>query len=115
MSPSSPVCNKSGVKKCLFYLISIVHNLRIGQRLTIYPRKPVTTQKTVVSTKTPAKPVGELPKDPSKVHVVQSGDSLWTISRKYPGISIDNLKKWNGLTGNNLKPGTKLRLCNCSS
>ena len=91
------------------------NNLRVGQRLTIHPRKPVTTSTAVASKKTSARPVGKLPKDPSKVHVVQSGDSLWTISRKYPGISIDNLKQWNGLTGNNLKPGTKLRLCNCSS
>ncbi len=92
------------------------NNLRVGQRLTIYPRKPVTTKvASTVTKQAAAQPVGALPKDPSKIHVVQSGDSLWTISRKYPGISIDNLKKWNGLTGNNLKPGTKLRLCNCSS
>ena len=50
-----------------------------------------------------------------KVHVVQSGDSLWTISKKYPGISVENLKEWNGISGNNLKPGTKLKLCECSS
>ena len=91
------------------------NNLRVGQRLTIYPRKPVTTKTAVASSKSTAKPVGKLPTDPSKVHVVQSGDSLWTISRKYPGISIDNLRQWNGLSSNNLKPGTKLRLCNCSS
>ena len=81
------------------------NNLRIGQRLTIYPRKPVTT---VVKTKSKAAPKTpkQLPNDPSKIHVVESGDSLWTISRKYPGISIQNLKDWNGLNGNNLKPGT---------
>ena len=92
------------------------NNLRIGQRLTIYPRKPITKKAfPATNSKASSKTVMQLPKDPSKVHVVQSGDSLWTISRKYPGISIDNLKKWNGLSGNNLKPGTKLRLCNCSS
>ena len=92
------------------------NNLRIGQRLTIYPRKPVTSIRTkaVASNTKPSKPV-VLPNDPSKVHEVQSGDSLWTISRKYPGISIENLREWNGIRGNNLKPGTKLRLCNCSS
>ena len=91
------------------------NNLRIGQRLTIYPRKPVPSIASVTKNTT-SKPVKvNLPKDPSKVHVVQSGDSLWTISRKYPGISIQNLREWNGLSGNNLKPGTKLRLCNCSS
>lgn len=92
------------------------NNLRVGQRLTIYPRKPVISKVASTSAKKEtAKPVGALPKDPSKIHVVQSGDSLWTISKKYPGISIDNLRKWNGLSSNNLKPGTKLRLCNCSS
>lgn len=92
------------------------NNLRIGQRLTIYPRKPVSSSrpKTVASNAKTSKPV-QLPNDPSKVHEVQTGDSLWTISRKYPGISIENLREWNGLRGNNLKPGTKLRLCNCSS
>jgi len=92
------------------------NTLRIGQRLTIYPRKPLTSTSTkaVASNSTPLKPV-QLPNDPSKIHEVQSGDSLWTISRKYPGISIENLREWNGLRGNNLKPGTKLRLCNCSS
>ncbi|MEM8926560.1 MAG: LysM peptidoglycan-binding domain-containing protein [Bacteroidota bacterium] len=93
------------------------NNLRIGQRLTIYPRKPITSSSSkAVASKTtkPSKPI-QLPNDPSKVHEVQSGDSLWTISRKYPGISIENLREWNGLRGNTLKPGTKLRLCNCSS
>jgi membrane-bound lytic murein transglycosylase D len=46
---------------------------------------------------------------------VKEGDSLWTISRKYPGITIENLRQWNGISGNNLKPGTKLKLCDCSS
>lgn len=90
------------------------NNLRIGQRLTIYPKKPATTVAKTTS-KVAHKIPQQLPKDPAKIHVVESGDSLWTISRKYPGISIQNLKDWNGLNGNSLKPGTKLRLCNCSS
>ena len=92
------------------------NNLRIGQRLTIYPRKPVTTtSKQAIAKQSPKPKPITLPNDPSKVHEVQTGDSLWTISRKYPGISIENLREWNGIRGNNLKPGTKLRLCNCSS
>ena len=90
------------------------NNLRIGQRLTIFPRRPV-TQATVASSgsgKTTASPANS---GGSKVHTVQQGDSLWTISRKYPGITIENLRKWNGISGNNLQPGTKLKLCDCSS
>lgn len=90
------------------------NNLRVGQRLTIYPRKPVTNN-TVAKNPSASKAVGQFPKNPSKVHIVQTGDSLWSISRKYSGITIQNLKEWNGLSGNNLKPGTKLKLCKCSS
>jgi len=86
------------------------NNLRIGQRLTIYPRKsPSATTK---PKKTPSRTAIS---SNSRVHEVRSGDSLWTISRKYPGVSIDNLREWNGISGNNLKPGTKLKLCDCSS
>ena len=90
------------------------NNLRVGQRLTIYPRRIPGAKKAVAQTKTKSHPI-KLPNDPNKIHVVQSGDSLWTISQKYPGISIQNLRDWNGIRGNNLQPGTKLRLCNCSS
>ncbi len=91
------------------------NNLRIGQRLTIYPRKPyvaASTKKTSAAKKSSTTTVAA---NGSKMHIVQEGDSLWTISRKYPGVSIENLRDWNGLSSNNLKPGTKLKLCDCSS
>lgn len=81
--------------------------LRIGQRLTIYPRKA-----TVASSSSAKK---STKKSSSKYHIVRSGDSLWTISRKYPGISIQKLREWNGISGSRLIPGTKLKLCDCSS
>ena len=90
------------------------NNLRIGQRLTIFPRRPYVTKKSVAQ-KPSQKPSSGPVASGTKVHTVQPGDSLWTISRKYPGVSIENLREWNGLSGNNLKPGTKLKLCDCSS
>lgn len=86
-------------------------NLRVGQRLTIYPRKPA-----FVSNKTSgkAKTSKAVASNTSKVHTVRKGDSLWTISQQYPGISIDNLREWNGIRGNDIKPGTKLKLCACT-
>ncbi|PXX27804.1 lytic transglycosylase domain-containing protein [Arenibacter sp. ARW7G5Y1] len=88
------------------------NNLRIGQRLTIYPRK---IPSSISSASTRKKSTNSVAAAGNKVHTVKSGDSLWTISKKYPGISIDNLRKWNGISGNDIKPGTKLKLCDCSS
>ncbi|MEP2240087.1 MAG: LysM peptidoglycan-binding domain-containing protein [Maribacter sp.] len=86
------------------------NNLRIGQRLTIYPRKNASSSVKPKQTPSRTAVAGN-----SKTHEVRSGDSLWTISRKYPGVTIENLRKWNGISGNNLKLGTKLKLCDCSS
>ncbi|MEQ8219553.1 MAG: LysM peptidoglycan-binding domain-containing protein [Arenibacter sp.] len=88
------------------------NNLRIGQRLTIYPRK---IPASISSANTSKSTTNSVVSAGTKVHTVKSGDSLWTISKKYPGISIDNLRKWNGISGNDIKPGTKLKLCDCSS
>ena len=84
--------------------------LREGQRLTIYPRKPVTTQSAAPTKNT----VAASQNPDAKVHVVEKGDSLWTISKKYQGISVENLREWNGIRGSDLKPGTRLKLCSCS-
>lgn len=88
------------------------NNLRVGQRLTIYPRKPYIAQNT---SKTSGSKTSGATVSGSKIYTVRSGDSLWAISKKYPGITIENLREWNGISGNNLKPGTKLKLCDCSS
>jgi membrane-bound lytic murein transglycosylase D len=90
------------------------NNLRVGQRLTIYPRKPVTVASSSKKASIKSTPAVSFSGD-SKVHTVREGDSLWTISRKYPGITIEKLRQWNGISGNNLQPGTKLKLCDCSS
>lgn len=84
------------------------NNLKVGQRLTIHSKKPVSVAST--SSKTTTKRAISAA---TKIYTVRSGDSLWTISKKHPGISVDNLRKWNGISGNNLKLGTKLVLCDC--
>jgi membrane-bound lytic murein transglycosylase D len=77
------------------------NNIRVGQRLTVYPRKPVfDANVTAAPTKTP--------NSGGKTYKVKNGDSLWTIAQKFPGVSIDNLKSWNNLSSNNLKAGMVL-------
>ena len=43
-------------------------------------------------------------------YIVQKGDSLFSIAKKHPGISISDIKKWNKITESNLKPGMKLKI-----
>ncbi len=90
------------------------NDLRVGQRLTIYPRNRGPKVMTATESANSTSNEKTIPSG-SKVHTVQSGDSLWTISKKYPGISVENLREWNGISGSKLQPGTKLKLCNCSS
>ncbi len=43
-------------------------------------------------------------------YLVKKGDSLFKIAQKYPGVSVADIKKWNGINGNELKPGMKLKI-----
>ncbi len=81
------------------------NNLKIGQRLIIYSRG--TAPKRAIL-KTAAKSIPNNYK--GKTYTVKSGDSLWSISQKFEGISVQNIKDWNGISGSALKPGMKLRV-----
>lgn len=41
---------------------------------------------------------------------VQNGDTLWDISRKFDGLTVEKLKKLNNLEGNGIKPGQVLKI-----
>ena len=41
---------------------------------------------------------------------VRKGDTLLKISQKFPGITIADIKKWNNIKGENIKPGMKLKI-----
>ncbi|MBC8085300.1 MAG: LysM peptidoglycan-binding domain-containing protein, partial [Hymenobacter sp.] len=43
-----------------------------------------------------------------KVHLVQAGDTLYNISRRYQGVTVAQLKRLNNLTSDEVKPGQKL-------
>lgn len=42
-------------------------------------------------------------------HKIRSGENLGSIARKY-GVSVSNLKKWNGLKNNNITAGKRLKI-----
>jgi membrane-bound lytic murein transglycosylase D len=44
------------------------------------------------------------------LYIVQKGDSLFSIARKHPGVTVENLKNWNKIQGESIKPGMKLKV-----
>lgn len=78
------------------------NRLKIGQRLTIHPRKPVKSKSNITKAVSNTNNI--------KTYTVKSGDSLWSISQKFPGVSVSNLKSWNGISSNNLKPGMVIKV-----
>jgi membrane-bound lytic murein transglycosylase D len=71
------------------------NNLRIGQRLIIYPQK---NSATAESSSSP------------RFYTVKHGDSLWSISKKFPGVTVQEIKNLNKMNSTRLKPGMKLKL-----
>ncbi len=46
----------------------------------------------------------------SHEYYVQKGDSLFSIAKKYPGVTVSDIKRWNGIKNGNIKPGQRLKI-----
>ena len=84
------------------------NDLKIGQRLTIYSRNPTAYS---FNNSRPA-PKNTQKNSSKSTYLVKPGDSLWSISNKLTGISVQNLKEWNDIWDNHLKPGMTLIISN---
>lgn len=78
-------------------------NLSIGQVLNVKDPNKTSSSAAVASTVTSATATQD-------VYKVKSGDSLWDIAQKYPGVSVEDIKAHNGLKSNNLKIGQSLKI-----
>jgi len=107
------IANKFGVRVSDIKRWNRLKNsrLKIGQRLTIYPKKLRITKAELLKKK-PSKKVSKSTKKGSfEVYIVQKGDSLWSISRKFKNVSTAQIKKWNNIWSvKSLKLGTKLKI-----
>jgi LysM repeat protein len=46
-----------------------------------------------------------------ETYTVKEGDTLFKISRKYPEVTINQIREWNNITKvHYLKPGTQLKI-----
>ena len=78
------------------------NNLRIGQRLTIHPKK---SSKPKVTKKPKTQITGDYIS-----YTVKEGDSLWSIAQKFPGVTVERLQNWNDISSKNLKPGMVIKI-----
>ena len=82
--------------------------IRIGQNLSIWllPNQTVPSASySSTTTRSSTPPV--TPRPGQKVHFVQEGDTLWDISVAH-NVSIENIKSWNNLTSDCIRPGQTL-------
>ena len=91
------------------------NDIRIGQRLTIYRGGVVpssssskASSQSSSSTASSSKATSASTASGDKItYTVKSGDVLGRIAEKH-GVSLANLKSWNGLTSNTIRVGQKL-------
>lgn len=78
------------------------NGLKIGQELLI--KNKIAEQANTAATSTIAQPTNS---STQNTHTVAAQETMYAISRKY-GITIQQIKDWNQLTSNDLKPGQKI-------
>ncbi len=100
-----------------------IHKIAEGQQLALFmsstsPTPGSTASSATASTESSLLVLSDLKKqpvnstvqkDPYTYYLVRSGDSLWTISRKF-NTSPDRIKRWNNLKSNLIHPGSTLKL-----
>ena len=95
------------------------NNIRVGQRLVIYrggggPSTSSSSSSTTAAASSSSSSSSTQSSTPTGTYTVKSGDTLSGIATRH-GVTVNQLKQWNGLTSNNIKVGQKLKLNSSSS
>lgn len=84
------------------------NTIRVGQRLAIYPRK---MQPVASSSKSPVTKSSTDAKGNYQMYKVRNGETFYSIAKKYPGISAQNIMDWNNIrNARSLKVGMNLKI-----
>ncbi|MBQ2499639.1 MAG: LysM peptidoglycan-binding domain-containing protein, partial [Bacteroidales bacterium] len=78
-------------------------NIQVGQKLKVYPPE----NQNVSSGNNNNKPASS--SSGTTTYTVKSGDSLWSIAKKF-NVTVDHIKKLNNLKNNDIKVGQKLKI-----
>ncbi len=83
------------------------NNIALGKSLIVAKSEIAVESKAVAETY--KKNLASSSRSKNYDYLVQKGDSLYSISKK-SGVSISDIKKWNNISGEELKPGMKLKI-----
>lgn len=92
------------------------NNIHPGQKLKIHQTVKTkvgeeTLAKNEKESQAPTTPATEKKNTEIIYHIVQPGDTLWDIAKKYPGVSLQELKSLNSnINHSKLKPGQKIKI-----
>jgi membrane-bound lytic murein transglycosylase D len=82
------------------------NNIKVGEKIVV--SKKLFAVNEAKPTKKEAYANNE--KEKVKHYYVKKGDSLFSIAKKHPGVTVADIKKWNDIDGETLKPGMKLKI-----
>jgi membrane-bound lytic murein transglycosylase D len=85
------------------------NNIRLGSSLIVAKTEIVIESKATATTFNKKESLASSKKNNTE-YLVKKGDSLYSISKQYPGVSISDIKKWNNINGEELKPGMTLKI-----
>ena len=83
--------------------------INVGQRLLIYTADKAQNKSKATSEPRASNKVADRPpnSNETETYTVKSGDSLWQIAQKFPGVSAEDIMKWNKIS-TDIRPGQKL-------
>lgn len=97
--------------------------IQTGQRLSYYATVPVkvpvpvqetveTQEQSLASTTKPSEAKAEdAPRQETIYHLVEKGDTLWNIAKRYEGVTVEQLMEINKISNTNgLVPGTRIKV-----
>ena len=90
------------------------NTIYVGQKLVVYSSKSrqpktVTASKPTKNSKTEKQKPVSLGDGSFLTYKVKSGDTLYSIAQRFPGVSADNLMAWNGISAS-IKVGQKIKV-----
>ncbi|MBF2707292.1 LysM peptidoglycan-binding domain-containing protein [Flavobacterium soyangense] len=86
------------------------NKIALGSSLIVAKSEVAIESKSVAATFRKRDNLASASKSNTINYYVKKGDSLYSIAKKYPGVTISDIKKWNDISGEDLKPGMKLKI-----